>query len=659
MVRSPLFCSLLIVVLSTVSVKSVHAADTLPQRVAAAAALLDGAEDRFQIPDPQWFETTRQALREETQRVDEALDSHGKEYAAAWKNHLRWPLLTGNLGEDSRRATSRRRLPKIGKENLEELALVRRWLYSNRKGLEYPFFAQLRTRIDAHLDAVYTCSRRDLESDFRHQVAVARQQVLALAAEPSDARAAELGRMLGWFERTRQLPAETKAIRELLSYPNAQIVIAKPLIDRAIGLLVTGVDQTLPVSDRTTVQNGGLFARSRTANVHGRARTHGKIALEMAANADWADLQLVYLGEIDSRCRAVIGPVTVAMQTLGPVRAVTPVQLSLQGVKLLTTEVFSQVETRVTGVSAKSAFIRRVGKRRAQEPESYQQMNSRARETASKLIQEQMDDRVATALKGIRSELQQTQVSMDSMQEVLAPVVREGASPHWEGIQSTTDGVIVNAVSQRREQFGAVNRCPPAKSAPDVQFRLHVSFFNNMAETIMAGKTFTDKYFMTYGKILQAELPPPLMVHARSVRWAIVAAKPRPLEITIPAPNQFRIVLRMQQVEIGDETFTGPTIATINYAFSKNEFDEYQLERQGDVELDSTLPEESRDFLLLKLQAFFAPVLDAGGVALPEGGSLGRLRGLQPRDAIADRDWLTLGVDVPTDVLEQWLPLAE
>ena len=644
MTRSPIFCSLLSVAFFATSGETATAVETINQRVSAANTLLDNAEDRFQTPDPQWFESTRQALSEETERVGFALDSHGEEYSTAWKKHLRWTLLTSNLGDPT-------------EVDLAELALVRRWLFSNREGLEYPFFAELRKTMEAHLDAVYVFSQPDLKATFQQQVAMARQQILALAAEPTDTQAAALGRTLGWFEQTRQLPKETTAVRSLLSYPNAQIVIAKPLIDRAIGLLATEISQDLPVSDRVTVPGQGLLSKSRTAHVHGTAHTQGQLSLELAVNRAFADLKLVYLGEVESHCRAVIGPVTVGMQTAGPVRAITPVQLSLRGVQLLATEVFPQVRTQVTGVSARSNFVRRIGRRRAQEPASFQQMNARASSKTASLIREEMDERVAKTLAEIQVELLKSRESLGKLPDVLAPVVREGAAPHWDGLQSTTEGVVVNAFSQRREQLGAVNRCPVTSSA-DVQFRLHVSFFNNMAETIMAGKTFTDKYFMNYGKILQAELPPALMVHSRSVRWAIVAAKPRPLEISIPAPNQFRIQLRMQRVEIGEEQFTGPTIATIDYTFVQDEFDEYRLERQGDVALDSSLPTASQDFLLQKLRAFFAPVLDAGGVALPEGGSLGRLRGLKPRGATADRGWLTLGIDVPTEVLEQWMPLG-
>ncbi len=637
--------SLLLLALLASATESVYAADSIQQRVAHAGAQFIGAENRFRTPDPQWFETTRQSLHEETVRVDSALNAQGEEYSAAWKNLLHWSLLEDNLGPAS-------------EANYEELALVRRWLFSNNKGLEYPYFAQLRKRVDAHLDAAYVFTQPDLQFAFQQQVVLVRKQIGDLAAEPNDERAAALGRTLGWFERTRQLTSETAAARRLLSTPNAQVVLAKPFLDRAIGLLVSDIRQSLPVTDRVVIPSKELFSKSRTAHVRGTAHTQGRIALELANNSAAAELRLVYQGEVESQCRAVIGPVTVGMQTNGTVRAVTPVQVSLLGVKPLATQVSPQVRTRVTSVSAQKKLVRRIGNRRVHEPASLRQMNDRASSTTASMIQKEMDARVVKTLAEIRAEIQKTKASFDSLPDVLAPIVREGAAPHWQGFQSSPHEILINAASQRREQFGAVNRCPKRGTA-DVQIRFHVSFFNNMAETIMAGKTFTDKYFMNYGRILQAELPPPLMVHSRSVRWAIVAAKPRPLEITIPAPNQFRFQLRMQEVKIGDDVFSGPTVATINYTYQKDEFDEYQLERQGDVELDSSMPAESQAFLLGKLRVFFAPILNAGGVSLPEGGSLNRLNALKPQAPIIDQNWIVLGIDVPTEVLKQWMPQTE
>ena len=621
------------------------AAPTLEVRASEALRLFEGAEAGFQSPDPQWFEFTRQALVEEVERVDSALESQGADYARAWKDHLRWPLLTGNLGD-------------ADAMNVDELALVRRWLYSNREGLEYDFFAQLRTRVEAHLDAAVAFTDDDLEATFRQKVALLREQLRALAIENTDTNAAAVGRTLGWLEQVRQLEDEVVATRELISLPNAQIRVDKPLLDRAIALLATNVQQTLPVSDRVNVPNASLLGRSRTVNVHGTASTSGEISLELLNNQDLGDLQLVYRGEIDSRCRSVVGPVTVAMRTLGPVTAITPVQFSMAGVNLITTKVQPEVRTRVTNVSAKNQLFERLGKRRVSEPDSRRQMNSRASYKAEILLQEEMDDRVETVLDEIRAELQAARSSMGNFSDVFAPVAREGATPRWEGIQTTTDSVIVNGISQRREQLGSPVAAPTLEDPADVQVQLHVSFFNNMLETIMAGKTFTDRYFMRYGRILQAELPPQLMVHSRSVRWSVDARKPRPLEISIPSPNRFRIELRFQKVVIGEEQFTGPTVMTVEYDLLENEYGEYFLEREQDLVLDSSLPAEQEAFLHGKMSAFFAPILDAGGVALPEGGSLGRLRGLQPAGARAADNWLTLGVNIPDEVLKEWLPIA-
>ncbi len=646
MIPSPIAHLVVLAALVASSVTTAFAASPLAERAARAIALFEGAEDRFTPPDPEWFEQTRVLLTEETERVGDALESHGTDYAAAWKNHLRWPLLASNLGEAS-------------SIDVDDLALVRRWLYSNREGLEYPFFAQLRERVDAHLDAAVAFTHADLEAAFRQNVRLVRQQLQVLSVEPNDEHAAALGRTLGWFAQTRQLDEEVAAARELVSLPNAQIVVAKPLIDRALSLLATDVEQTLPVTDRVTVPNASLFGRSRTVNIHGEASTTGAVSLKLLENKTLADLLLVYRGDIDSHCSTVVGPVTVAMRTLGPVTAITPVQVSFAGVNLVTTKVEPQVSTRVTNVSARSEVFRRIGKRRISEPESKQQMNSRASYKAAKLLQEQMDERVRTVIDEIRAELEAARSSFDNVGDVLAPVVREGATPRWAGIQSSSSDITVSGMSQRREQLGAPTYAPAPENPADIHIRLHVSFFNNMLETIMAGKTFTDRYFMRYSRIVQAELPPALMVHARSVRWSVDATKPRPLEISIPAPNRFLIQLRFQKVAIGEEEFTGQTNLTVTYDLVENEYGEYHLQRDGEVLLDSPLPNEQATFLHAKMSAFFAPVLDGSGVALPEGGSVGRLRGLQPQGAHAENNWLTVGINMPDDFLKEWLPVSE
>jgi hypothetical protein len=188
------------------------AGESFQEQVAKAHAQFDGAEERFRPPSKEWFYETQAALREEVERVGSALEDAGPEYSKGWKSHLRWELLERNLHSM--------------KFDLVELELVRRWMFSNREGLEGPFFGELRRRMDLHLDAAYTFSHEDLQATFVEKVATARQQCLALAEDSGDVNAVALGRTLGWFERTGQLSEETQAIRSLLSLPNAQLVFS-------------------------------------------------------------------------------------------------------------------------------------------------------------------------------------------------------------------------------------------------------------------------------------------------------------------------------------------------------------------------------------------------------------------------------------------------
>jgi hypothetical protein len=174
-----------------------------------------------------------------------------------------------------------------------------------------------------------------------------------------------------------------------------------------------------------------------------------------------------------------------------------------------------------------------------------------------------------------------------------------------------------------------------------------------MMETIMAGKMFTDEYFMKYAKVLQPTLPLDLMVHSRAPRWAVIAAKPRPLELSIPSQNVFEFAFHIAALEIDGQKFEQPTTATVRYELVKNDLDEYYLQRDADVVIESSLAPEHQAFLHTKLSAFFAPVLDGGGVVVPEGGGVGSLNMLKFLGVQADLDWLVVGIDVPAEFIDQ------
>lgn len=628
----------LVVLLLNARAATADPGELLELRTAQAQALFDGAEHRFQPPAEAWFYDTQAALREEVARVGSALDAMDPEESRAWKTHLHWHLLENNLHSMS--------------VNLDELQLVRRWMFSNREGIEGPLFAELRKRMDAHLDAAFTFAQDDLQTQFAEKVALARRQCQAIAEQPSDANAVALGRTLGWLERAGQLTDEVAEARSLLSLPNAQIVVSTEFAQRLLGLFETEVDQTIPVTSTELAPPGGLLRRQRTLHVRGSAKSIGSTTLEVVANPQEAEISLVYRGEVVAHCTADAGPAAIHVKTSGPIEAVKPIYLSLAGLQLGETVVDSRVKTRMQRVSADMNFIRRIAKRRAEEPTARSHMQSSGHARTTALLVENMNERVDAGIAEIRAEVARVRESMDGLREVLAPAAREGAVPDIHGLRSTSAGIELNIAGQRRHQFGAVVPYSADTVGGDVQVRFHVSLVNNSLETILGGKTLSDEFLMRYAKILQPQLPLPLMVHSRSQRWSVTTFKHRPLELLMPAPNRLQFVMRIKAVEIDGQTYDVPTTATIDYDLVKNDFDELELVRDGEVQIDTPLPTQARSFLHEKLDAFFAPLLNGGGVAVPDGGVLGALNGVQPAGVEVANDWIVIGINIPEEVFD-------
>jgi hypothetical protein len=609
-----------------------------------AHAAFAGAEARFQPPNEEWFSTTQLTLRREVERVSRALETLGKSDANVWKTLLRWDLLERNLGPRST-------------VNLQELQLVRRWMYSNRAGLESPFFAPLRAAMDEHLDAAFTFSHADLRSAFEEHTALARRQILTLRAEPTDANAAALGRTLGWLERTRQLPAEVAQARSLLSRPNAEIVVGDELIRRIMATQAKEITETIAVAETVQVAQTRALQLPRTMHVRGTATTVGQASIRPVPNDKVAELALEYEGAVESTARGRTGPVTLHLEASGSAKATKPVYFGPEGIELGPTQVTPVVASRVTGVSSNSAAARRIAARRSRQPESRAQMNAEARSTTVEQLQSRLDERVEEAVGKLRADMQRVRSKLNEVSDVTAPLAREGATPYFHGAHSTNDGVALTAYARRRDQFGAPTECPIQSIAGDVLVRVHTSFVNNMAETITGGKTLSDEFFMRYAKVIHAELPLPLMVHSRAPRWALTMARYRPIAFENPAANQFVIVVRVDAVHIDDAVKATPSTARIAYELVENEFDEFELRRQGGVELTSDLDEPTREFLLEKLDAFFGPMLNGGGVVVPEGGVLGALRGLESRGVLAEHEWIVAGWNVPPEVIDELLRL--
>ncbi|MCA9261914.1 MAG: hypothetical protein KDA61_22005, partial [Planctomycetales bacterium] len=291
------------------------AASIVGDKQAQAEALLQDAEERFVPPSHPEFLMKQHAAQAAANRVDAFLLSQGDAYANAWKTHLRWSGLADSFVD----------APDI---DYDRLALFRRWLFSNRKGIEYPQFAEIRSVIDDYLDAVYVQQHPALQEEFETRVAKARRQIAELAQNPDDRHASELARTLGWFTRTGQLKSESQTLRKLLFAPNVQAEISGLLVERFVERMAPSIAQTVAIRDRTESPPTGVLQRTRELQVRGNASTEGSVGAELVQDALQATMKLVYRGAVQSYCRADAGPAVLHVVTSGDAVAWKTVDLS-------------------------------------------------------------------------------------------------------------------------------------------------------------------------------------------------------------------------------------------------------------------------------------------------------------------------------------------
>jgi len=597
------------------------------------------AEQRFRPVDPAWFYETQSVLRAEVRRVSEVLEASGQDHAQQWKQHLRWNLLEKSV-----------ELPLPG--NLEELALVRRWLYSNKPGIESARFAELRRLVDAHLDAVLAFSYDDLRSEASQSAVMAAELCRRLEASPNELDASALGKLLGWFEKVRQFPDEVARVRSRFSSPNVEFAASDSFIRRATAAQMGAVTETIPLRERSTAPRTRRLQRERALAVRGTAVTEGVLSLNVVENNELAEIDVIYRGGIEAAYQADAGPVVLHMRSSGDAVVTKPIYFGPEGLDSGPVEVDQRIRSWLAHVAGESPLVRRVADRRARHPVSRSAQQSEARATSFEQLEDNMNQQVSAALRKFRAESDAARRSLEGFGSVAAPLEREAAVPYFHSARTTTSALVLGVLAASRDQLGAVVSPPPSAGEFDLTARFHISALNNPLETMIGGKRLNDEFFMKYGEIIHAELPLPLMVHSRARRWAVWTRKQRPLILRIPQKNCLEFVMTVESVEIDDSAYHGAARLLMPYRLEENVVGDVYLKRIGDIQVETDLPAPARELLKEKFGALFGPTITGGGVILPSGGLVGILRNLEVVDIEAKGEWLAANINVPQTVVD-------
>lgn len=592
--------------------------------LAAAAALPAGANDTggnaSALPDRAApHSQARQRVLQAAAELEAYLERGNDENAAAWRRWLEWDRMLASVNGDP--------------ANVEEVWRFEARLRRNVRGLEQEPFLRLRKelkRFAAHAELAAS-SQPDLLYVARRRAAA--ERAAELGANPTHADALACARLLEWLAFVGGSDgAWPKEIRGRYATPNATARASRRFMDF--------------VAQRAIEDSQEFTAWSQGAMSFGTAITSATVGVRLAPNAAAAAVDLQIDGRV-SMPNTVSTRRRVAVYSSADVaiRARKRVTLNAQGVHSDAASASTTAGLRIDSVSAPLRFVEQLAWRRA----------NRLRSDAEADTSRRVADEIESRADELSSEFiaNAHRVFCD---EIRSPLVRLDAMPERLEFSTTADHLHLTVLQRNSAQLGASQAARPFTTRDDVAARIHESFVNNLASSLLADQSVRDRQWLEMMKLLTGRQPRALWVHDRSTPWSVTFAEHLPLT-TRMVDGRIAIELRFAAVRWDDETWTTPIRVEARFE-PRVTRDGPALIRDGELgviveapesSLNERSPDELRRMLARRFEAILPPELYFDGLVPPSGGALSKLRALVLRDFYCDEGWLVIGYELDVD----------
>jgi hypothetical protein len=539
----------------------------------------------------------------------------GYEASHRWQTWLDLPALKAELSQE--------------RPDLAALRRIEQRYYRNQPGLELDPFLALRRELRSYIAACDYAALDSPQEHYQQQLAELATLLAQLDAEPSSADADRAGQIVAWLEPLSGEGAQlAAAVRARYCRPNLVALASGRLADR---LLRQTVAEQRAIAEEVL----GSFTR-------GIAYTWGNVSFGMVPNHHNATLEVRLVGQTSVPSNvAERGNIRVHGSSQTAIRAAKQVHINDRGLHLMPAVAWCSTSVQVHDVSAPRRLIERIATRRVEQlrPQAEQAASQR---TASE-ARTSLDQRAGEALAGANDVF---------CNNIRAPLVRLAALPSGFRFWSDQQHLRFSLSQHSGEQLAAASPPPALPSDYDLSGAVHESMLDNLAETLLGGRTARDEIWHDVINVITGRAPRQLWVHDRSERWSVTFSRKRPLRTQFD-DDRMGILLRLERVERGARTLEHPV--EIEARFTPHITpDGPGLVREGDLEIrladgiDPELAYDWQNFLRRKLGAVLAEEIYFDGLVPPAGGTLGKLRELD-LVVFSTRDgWLT--------VAYQWVP---
>jgi len=482
-------------------------------------------------------------------RLRQAIGTLGRwldrsESGPGWRKYLDWTTLEQQAGS-------------VDRADIDALAQLYQRFDSGADGLELPLFAAVRRSLGGYLEALGTARNPKADEVYSKRIERLAEAVAKTAAAGTPEPLEPVGPILARLEESGQAAGVVSRIRQAVGRPNLHVEVHESLLARAV--------------DETTRVNDVLLG----TRVRGTGHTVGAVTLDIRPAADRAIVDLRLDATNHSRTRGSKGPVTVHTLGTTTITAFKRVMIDEQGVMALPVEAQASVDTQTAGIGVGTRcaqqLIRKMASRKVAEmrPQAEAISSQRARDRVRREFEAQTAEPIA-------------QASRDFQQKFRRRLKDRGWYPDMLHIQSDDSRLYATARKSLPDQVAAFSPPPVVDADAVLAARLHQSFFNNLAEQELAGRTVTKEALEAQLEKSGQKIPDALTSDADQPPWSITFAKRKPVELTV-GDGSFKLMIRGTSYTSGDREFDAMDVWA-SYRV-ESEVGRVRLVRDGDVQI--------------------------------------------------------------------------
>ncbi|MEC7602455.1 MAG: hypothetical protein VX668_00435, partial [Planctomycetota bacterium] len=475
------------------------------------------------------------------------------------------------------------------------------YLRRKHEGLEMAHFTDVRSALNDFINASNFTRQEnqvqlyaELLDDLKEAVKVANQT-------PSAASNSTLGRILGTLEAAGQVPDLVSDVRSHFGQPNLMARVSNSFI-------VRNTEQT--IDDQREVSEEILGSQQT-----GEAHTLGTVTLNTVTNPDQAELKAVLEAtttaqNIGRRSIGNLGTIVIHSDSESQATASKSILIDDGHLSSTAARARATTRTKINKVSA-PRFISKFATRQVHRKKG--KAESIASQRVARRLEDQFDERVSESVG---------QANDNVTKEVRYPLIRLDAYPEAMNFSTTEEDLNLEVVQAGQFQVGTTDEAPPISDDSDAALVVHQSAINNLAESILGGKTITDRMAAELLEVAnQGDLPEEFSVD-RTNPWSITLAKYQPVTVEL-GDSKITVNIRGNRFRRGGSSVNDMIQVSATYHIEKTSKG-VKLSREGDVELTYPGKEQLtveqtavKSFLLVKFNYLFKDSAETTGVQFP------------------------------------------